>query len=194
MTSVSRGTIPKLDAYVALLEVEAERQNLVSKTTLDNIWTRHIQDSAQLLDLGRTGSWVDIGSGAGLPGIVISILTDAPVTLIEPRTLRIDFLNRVRETLDLRNLTVVKGKAESASGTFDNITARAVANLDKLFVMTRHLSHRGTRWVLPKGENAKVELDNAQKSWQGSFDLVSSQTHPGASIVIAEGVRSRGRA
>ena len=194
MTSVSRGTFPKLDAYVAMLESEALEQNLVSKSTLDDVWTRHIQDSAQLLDLGRKGSWVDIGSGAGLPGVVLAILTQAPVTLIEPRTLRIDFLQRVKEELNLDNLTIVKGKAEGAQGRYDNITARAVANLDKLLGMTRHLSHSGTRWVLPKGENAKVELESAQKSWQGRFDLVSSQTHPGASIVIAEGVRSRGRA
>ena len=100
---VSRETFEKLEAYISLLREESERQNLVSAATLDHIWDRHILDSAQLLrfEPGSGASWVDIGSGAGLPGIVIACLTDGPVTLVEPRRLRADFLHKVTESLQL---------------------------------------------------------------------------------------------
>jgi len=94
---VSRETIEKLEAYVALLHEESRHQNLVSATTLEQVWDRHILDSAQLVRFEpRPGaSWADIGSGAGLPGIVIACLVEGPVTLIEPRRLRADFLHKV---------------------------------------------------------------------------------------------------
>ncbi|HET8690912.1 MAG TPA: RsmG family class I SAM-dependent methyltransferase, partial [Steroidobacteraceae bacterium] len=83
---VSRETFEKLERYVALLREENEHQNLVSRTTLDQVWERHILDSAQLVRYeSRPGaSWIDIGSGAGLPGIVIACLVEGPVTLAEP--------------------------------------------------------------------------------------------------------------
>jgi len=133
-----------------------------------------------------------VGSGAGLPGIVLALITGAPMTLIEPRRLRADFLRRAVSELGL-NAEVCEMKAERVPAHFENITARAVAELSKMFAITEHLAQRGTRWIFPKGQSAQKELDAAQLSWQGGFTLVPSRTSDAAMIVVAEGVRRRGK-
>lgn len=190
---VSRETLDKLERFVALLIEENGRQNLISAATIDQIWERHIFDGAQLVRFADSGRrWCDIGSGPGLPGLVIAILGD-PIELVEPRKLRVDFLSRVISELGLRHATVFHGKAERCAGKFDIVTARAVASLPSLFALASHLTHSGTKWVLPKGQKAKSELDEAKRTWQGRFELVPSMTSPNASIVIAEGVQPRGK-
>ncbi len=114
------------------------------------------------------------------------------MTLIEPRKLRADFLRSVVCDLDI-NAVVIATKAERATGKYDNITARAVADVSKLFSITEHLAHRGTRWILPKGRSAKKELESASQAWQGRFTLVPSRTSDEAMILIAEDVRRRGK-
>ena len=191
---VSRETLEKLQAYEALLREESARQNLISASTIDQLWERHILDSAQLIrfepHLGA--SWADIGSGAGLPGIVIACLVGGPVTLIEPRRLRAEFLHRAVESLKL-NATTVGSKVERVEGSFDVITARAVANLSKLFEISAHLSTTKTVWAFPKGTRAFGELSEAQRAWQGVFHVEQSVTDPDSQIVVATGVRSRKR-
>ena len=189
---VSRETFEKLEAYCALLRAEALHQNLVSGTTLDRLWERHILDSAQLVRFEpfARASWIDIGSGAGLPGIVIACLVLGRVTLVEPRRLRADFLHKVAESLDL-DVPVVCGKAERVEGKFDVITARAVANLAKLLEISHHLSTGKTVWALPKGRSGKSELAEARRTWQGRFHVERSVTDADSFIVVATGVRAR---
>ena len=188
---VSRETLEKLDAYSALLKEESERQNLVSASTLDQLWERHILDSAQLVwfEPHPQASWVDIGSGAGLPGIVIACLVDGPVTLIEPRRLRAEFLHKVCESLRL-NAEVIGGKAEGIEGKYDVITARAVASLTQLLKISAHLSTRKTVWALPKGRSAERELVEARRTWQGAFHVEQSVTDADSKIVVATEVRA----
>ena len=114
---VSRETLEKLEAYVASLTRETARQNLISASTLDRVWERHILDSAQLVrfEPKAGASWVDIGSGAGLPGIVIACLVDGRVTLAEPRRLRAEFLHTIVDSLEL-NATVHCAKVERIAG------------------------------------------------------------------------------
>ena len=194
MTPVSRETSAKLERYADLVRLENERQNLVARSTLDDFHTRHIGDAAPLVSHAKAGShWCDIGSGAGLPGVVIAILTGDPVILIEPRRLRAEFLRTVVAELGLAGASVVEAKAEKVEGRFDVITARAVADTARLFAMTEHLAHAGTRWILPKGRSAKKELEAAQMSWQGEFRLVPSETSDEAHILVAERVRRKGR-
>jgi 16S rRNA (guanine527-N7)-methyltransferase len=190
--NVSRETFEKLEAYVALIREENLRQNLVSASTLDRIWERHIVDSAQLVrfDPGDESSWVDLGSGAGLPGIVVACLVEGRVTLVEPRRLRADFLHKVAESLDLR-MTIEAKRAERVSGTFDVITARAVAPLVKLLEISHHLSTRKTVWALPKGRSAPDELADARRAWQGAFHVEQSVTDAEAFIVVGTGVERR---
>ena len=191
---VSRETLEKLEAYVASLTRETARQNLISASTLDRVWERHILDSAQLVrfEPKAGASWVDIGSGAGLPGIVIACLVDGRVTLAEPRRLRAEFLRMIVDTLEL-NATVHCAKAERIAGSFDVITARAVAPLDKLLRISLHLSTGKTVWALPKGRSAHKELAEAQRSWQGRFHLEQSVVDRESWIVVAAGVRALGK-
>jgi 16S rRNA (guanine527-N7)-methyltransferase len=190
---VSRETFERLSRFVDLLIAENSRQNLVSPSSISTLWNRHILDGAQLLRLAkRGGKWCDVGSGPGLPGLVIAILGGTPMTLVEPRRLRAEFLEKAVAQLGLEQVEVFQCKAEQMSGTFDYITARAVARLDKLFAITTHLARDGTKWILPKGETVKSELDEARRTWQGSFRLVPSQTHEPAAILVADHVRRRG--
>lgn len=191
---VSRETRGRLVRYVELLADEAIKQNLVARSTLNVVWERHVADSAQLLKIVENGgSWADVGSGAGLPGVIIAILTGDPVTLIEPRKLRADFLGQIKEALDLQNVNVAPCKAQSLAGSFDYITARAVAPAAELLSITSHLTHSGTKYLLMKGRTAKKELEDAQASWHGAYRLISSRTDPEAAIIVAEGVRRKGR-
>ncbi|HXG82021.1 MAG TPA: 16S rRNA (guanine(527)-N(7))-methyltransferase RsmG [Sphingomicrobium sp.] len=193
---VPRETLEKLERYVGLLLEENQRQNLIARSTAGDVWRRHIVDAAQLVPFAPRpdSSWLDIGSGAGLPGMVIAILTEGPVTLVEPRRLRAEFLRQTAETLGLsERVAVYATKVERINGRFDVITARAVASLDALLRISRHLSTDKTRWVFPKGKTVQSELDEARRTWQGSFRLEPSLTDPDAAIIIAEHVKRRGK-
>lgn len=192
---VSRETFEKLEHFAQLLVEENQRQNLIAPNSVPELWTRHILDGAQLLGLAESskGSWCDIGSGPGLPGLVIAILGGRPITLNEPRKLRAEFLRQCVEQLGLDDVTVAECKVERLQGKFDFITARAVARLGKLFGMAWHLAHSETKWVLPKGERAQSELDEAKEAWQGSFRLVPSLTHPASAILVGDHVQRRGK-
>jgi 16S rRNA (guanine527-N7)-methyltransferase len=194
-TAVSRETFERLELYAALLRDEATQQNLVSASTLDSLWERHILDSAQLVrfEPAPGASWADIGSGAGLPGIVVAILVTGPVLLIEPRRLRAQFLERAVEELGLADrVSVAAAKAERVHGDFDVITARAVASLDHLLEISTHLSTRKTRWLLPRGRGVQSELAQAKRNWHCEAESMPSRTDPHSEILVLHGVKARG--
>ena len=189
---VSRETLSRIETFVGLLKDEGRRQNLISASTLDDVWNRHIVDSAQLVrfEPAPRAAWADLGAGAGLPGIVVACIVDGPVTLVEPRRLRAEFLHRVAEELRL-DVGVVQSKAEALHGRYDVITARAVAPLERLLKISHHLSTGKTVWILPKGRGAVSELADAQKTWQGVFHVERSVTDEDSRIIVATGVRAR---
>jgi 16S rRNA (guanine527-N7)-methyltransferase len=194
--AVSRETFCRLELFAALLREENQRQNLVARSTLDSLWERHILDSAQLVrfEPRERSSWVDIGSGAGLPGLVIALLVEGPVALIEPRRLRAEFLAKTSEALGLADrVSIHCDKAERVTGHFDVITARAVASLDRLLKVAGHLSTGKTVWALPKGRSAQSELVEARRAWQGAFHVEPSLTDAGSHIVVGTGVRAKHR-
>lgn len=193
---VSRETLSLLEEFVERLKTANKAQNLVAASTLDQVWERHILDSAQLIRFEpRSGAtWVDIGSGAGLPGIVIAGLIQGPMTLVEPRRLRAQFLQETVGALGLSHrVTVVTTKVERFRGQFDVITARAVAPLGRLLGLANHLAHDGTVWALPKGKNAKSELAEARRSWQCGARSEASCTDPEAVILVLSKVRAKSR-
>ena len=189
---VPRETMAKLDAFADLLRAENERQNLVSRGTLERLWLRHIADSAQLLSFAPAGaSWIDLGTGAGFPGLIVAALHDGPVTLVEERRLRVDFLRRAAELMDLR-IEVLHARAERIPPRpYDVISARAFAPLEKLLSLGTAFSTQKSLWLLPKGRNAEAELAALDPSWQGEFRLEPSVTDPEAQIIVAEAVRRR---
>lgn len=182
---VSRET--RLAAYAALLVEEAARQNLIAVSTIPQLWSRHLVDSAQLVEhaLGD-GLWLDIGSGAGLPGLVAALLTDRPVALVEPRKRRVDFLRTCIDTLELQaHVTLhMRDVRQISTPSPAIISARAVAPLPDLLAWSHPLAGPDTRWVLPKGRSAKTEVAAAKRTWHGQFQLMPSVTDPDARIVL----------
>jgi 16S rRNA (guanine527-N7)-methyltransferase len=193
--NVSRETMERLEAFVDLLRRESEQQNLVSAATLDAVWVRHIVDSAQLLPLAATkeGPWLDLGSGAGFPGLMVATLRPGPVTLVESRRLRADFLHRAAEVLHVRPEIIAADAARIPPRPFAVISARAFAPLTRLLEVAVRFSTEKTLWLLPKGRSAQSELEAVRDAWQGDFRLEPSLTDADARIIVAKGVRRRSR-
>lgn len=178
MNGVSRET-EALAAYAALIRKWNSTINLVSPLTLDQLETRHIADCAALADISRDsiGSWVDLGSGGGLPGVVIAILRpDLPVTMVESDKRKGSFLRAAIRELGLRNAEIVSQRIEDLDGLkAANVSARALAPLPQLMAyVVRHLGDGGRAWLM-KGRNWQAELAEARRNW--TFDL---KTHPSA--------------
>jgi 16S rRNA (guanine527-N7)-methyltransferase len=194
---VPRETIERLEAFAALLRAENERQNLVSKASLETIWERHILDSAQLVRFApvKARSWLDLGTGAGFPGLMVPLFHSADVVLVESRRLRAEFLRAAASTLGIAaKVEILCAKLESVPvRPFDVISARAFAPLPKLLALAQRFSTPETVWILPKGRNAKSELEASRSSWQGDFRLEPSLTDAEAQIVVASQVRRKPR-
>lgn len=179
-----------------LLE-ENQRQNLVSRSSEAELWDRHILDSAQLLDFdGRSSTcWLDVGTGAGFPGLVLAILSRSEHILVEPRRRRADFLSHVIAAIGLGNRTrVVQRHVERLEYSPINfVTARAVSSVENLVASTRHLADGATIWLLHKGRSAAAEIDAAKRVLWADFEMLPSITDPDAAIVKVSNLRS-GRA
>lgn len=185
--------LAKLERYASVLLLANQTQNLISKATESHIWVRHILDSAQLQRFAPAAeTWLDIGSGAGLPGIVLAVLTGQPTLLVEPRRKRVEFLQQVIDELQITNGRVRQAAVERLDeGRFAAVTARAYAPLPALFTSAIRLTDLSTTWVLPKGRNAERELEAVRDSWQGVFHVEQSLTDENARIIVATGLRSR---
>ena len=180
----------RLDMLVAALVAENARQNLVSRSSLEAVWRRHIADSAQLLHVSRetvpAGPWLDLGSGAGFPGLVIAALEpDRPVALVDSRRLRTEWLARAAAAMGLANVEVVLSRVEDLpERRWGVISARAFAPLDRLFEVAARFSTSETLWLLPKGAKAQHELDALPEEWLRVFHVEQSLTDASAGIIV----------
>ena len=192
LPGVSRETMGRLDALAAFVADEARHQNLVSETTLASMWQRHIADSAQLLRFAEPlpdEHWVDLGSGAGFPGLVVALLSPCRMTLVESRALRIAYLDRAIDRFGLRGRVEVAGRALDKVESFaaDYVSARAFAPLPRLLEGAGRFSTEKTRWLLPKGRNARAELESIAAPWQKLFHVEQSLTDADAAILVGTG-------
>lgn len=195
---VPRGTFDRLEQLIGLILDEMTRQNLISASTADHIWARHIVDSAQLVPLAPDDAecWIDLGAGAGFPGIVVALMMpDLRMTLVESRRKRIDFLQHLADSLGIADRVTVAGKRLEMldASPQDVISARAFAPLDRLLPLAHRFSHGDTHWLLPKGRSAASELEAVTGSWQGDFRIVPSLTDPEAAIIVASQVQPRAK-
>lgn len=168
--------------------------NLVARSTLDQVWQRHFADSAQLVELApkRAMQWLDMGAGAGFPGIVVAILTGHAVTLVEATGKKCRFLEAVVDGLGLQNVTICNERIETfRRGGFDVISARAFAPLTKLFELGRPHARSDTEWLLPKGQTVEQELIQARQVFDFRTELVPSRTDPHGQIVVARQLRRK---
>jgi 16S rRNA (guanine527-N7)-methyltransferase len=185
--NVSRETMEALDHYVALLTKWTAHINLVSPSTVGAIWSRHIADCAQLLEYQRPGetTWADLGSGAGLPGLIVAIMSErrTRVEMIESDTRKCVFLRTCARELGL-NVSVHEGRIEGIPPlNADLVSARALAPIRKLVPMILRHQRLGGRSLLLKGTMAQNELDEAAQLWDFEYKLHPSRTQAGAAIV-----------
>lgn len=179
--------LERLERFAALLAQENQRQNLVSAGSLACVWQRHIVDSAQLHPFVPRGTtpWLDLGTGAGFPGIVIAALRpDEAVVMVESRAKRIEWLERVIAELGLPHARVIGSRLELVdSFPVGAISARAFAPLPQLLALSRRFSTKDTIWLLPKGRSSAQELAELS-GWPHLFHVEQSLTDPEAGIIV----------
>lgn len=181
----------RLEAFISMLADENDRQNLVSKASLDAIWQRHIADSLQLLDHvpRETSPWLDLGSGAGLPGLALALARpDLRIGLVESRRKRIAWLEHVKDHFGLENCSIHASRLEHVeSHETEVITARAFAPLGKLLNLSARFSTHSTIWLLPKGRSGAQELSQQSAAIRAMFHVEQSVTDAEAGILVGKG-------
>ena len=197
---VSRETVDRLHAFADLTRKWTPRINLIAKGTVNEIWDRHIVDSAQLFSFAPDDfhHWVDLGSGGGFPGVVMAVIAaekvpDARFTLIESDQRKATFLRTAIRELDL-SATVLAERIESAPPQKgDVVSARALASLDALMpLIRRHLSDDGI-CLLHKGRQAAQEIADASQSWVFDLEERPSLTDPEARLLAIKRILPRGQ-
>ncbi len=186
--NVSRETFDKLAAFAELVRKWNPKINLVSKNSLDDLWQRHILDSVQVFELAEgEGHWVDLGSGGGFPGIVVTILNQEAqnfqVTMVESDQRKCAFLRTAIRELGLTALVKTE-RIEQLDGLgADILSARALSDLTQLLDFTElHLNSDGTA-LFPKGQNWRSEDSDAKQVWAYALEAVESKTNPTAAIL-----------
>lgn len=191
---VSRETVARLDHFEDLLRRWNPKINLIAPSTIPQIRQRHIDDSLQIAAhvQPEDGLWADIGSGGGLPGIILAIaFADRPVdfVLVESDQRKSTFLRTAIRELDLPKARVVTARIEEADPlNAAYLSARALAPMPRLMpYLRRHLAQNGQAWLM-KGEQWQAELEEARRSWKFNDEAFPSQTQSGAAIIKISGV------
>lgn len=187
-TLVDAQAMARLERFVALLQAENARQNLIAANTVPAVWQRHIADSAQLLGhvpRETGGPWLDLGTGAGFPGLVIAMLRpEWPVVLVEARNRRVEWLESVISELGLTHCEVRGQRLERVdSFPASVISARAFAPMPRLIELSARFSTSDTIWLLPKGRSAEQDLASLPKALRMMFHVEHSITDAGSGII-----------
>ncbi|MGJ8610357.1 MAG: 16S rRNA (guanine(527)-N(7))-methyltransferase RsmG [Octadecabacter sp.] len=192
---VSRETMEKLEKLAALIEKWTKSINLIAPKSVPDIWDRHIVDSAQIYKCAPKNwtHWLDIGSGGGLPGLVIAILDQdrRPMTLVESDKRKCLFLSNARRELGL-DVKIVNDRIENISAPdTDVLTARALAPLSDLLVFANELLVPDGTALFPKGARYQDELDQAMQAWQFDVKTHESLTNPDSRVLEISRIRRR---
>ena len=192
---VSRETLDALKYFEDLVVLWNPAINLISNSSISDLWSRHIVDSAQLFlfTLPDEGLWLDVGSGGGFPGIVVSIVAKelAPslrVVLVESDNRKCVFLRTVIRELGL-SVKVINDRIENVK--LDDVvylSARALRNLNSLLFIVENNVSRETVCVFPKGRSYKKELVESQKNWKFDFNLIDSNTSEDSKVIVLKGL------
>ncbi|MFY9288254.1 MAG: 16S rRNA (guanine(527)-N(7))-methyltransferase RsmG [Alphaproteobacteria bacterium] len=192
LISVSHETGAKFDRYAVLLAEWNQKFNLVAESTIPHIWKRHFLDSAQLFKHIPEGAQniADMGSGAGFPGLVLSIMGAPKIHLIESTGKKANFLRAVIEDLKL-DAEVHQERAESIKNLkADVITARAMASLLDLLNLSNNLRNKHSFCLFPKGQNADAELTESAKYWRFDHEKIQSISDPSGSVLILKDIKN----
>jgi 16S rRNA (guanine527-N7)-methyltransferase len=199
LTPVSRETAARLDRFVGVLLEWQWHTNLIASSTESKLWTRHIADSLQLLALAPEARiWVDLGSGAGFPGLVIACaLADTPgaqVHLVESTQKKAAFLREAMQATGAPAVVHAERIADfvkHAPQRIDIVTARALAPLPKLLDAAYPLLKTPARGLFPKGQDVAIELTEAAKCWTIQATLAPSRTDPLSRIIVLDAIEPR---
>jgi 16S rRNA (guanine527-N7)-methyltransferase len=199
ITPVSRETVARLDQFVAVLLKWQVRTHLIAPSTVPTLWTRHVADSLQLLDLAPDAEiWVDLGTGGGFPGLVMACALHGAagrlVHMVESNTKKAAFLREAvaaTESPAVVHAVRMEKFVESFTGRADIVTARAVSPLSSLLDQCLPILKRGAVGLFPKGQDVEAELTEASKCWKMAADLVPSRTNPKARIVMIRALEPR---
>jgi 16S rRNA (guanine527-N7)-methyltransferase len=199
VTPVSRETAARLDQFVAVLLKWQTRTHLIAPSTVPTLWTRHIADSLQLLDLAPDAEvWIDVGTGGGFPGLVIACALHGAagrlVHMVESNTRKAAFLREAvaaTESPAIVHAVRMEKFVESFAGRADIVTARAVSPLSSLLGQCLPILKRGAVGLFPKGQDVEAELTEASKCWKMAAELVPSRTDPKARIVMIRALEPR---
>jgi 16S rRNA (guanine527-N7)-methyltransferase len=202
LVPVSRETAARLDRFAALLLDWQSRLNLIAASTASVLWTRHIADSLQLLGMApQARKWVDLGSGAGFPGLPIACALaeqdSAQIHLIESNNKKATFLReaiRVTGAPAIVHAERIADFSKRFRGELDVVTARALAPLPELLSIAYPLLKRGPLGVFPKGQDVDAELTGAAKCWSIDASLVPSRTDPKSRVVVIRRAEPKPRA
>jgi 16S rRNA (guanine527-N7)-methyltransferase len=188
--NVSRETLLRINAFRELLILWNRRINLVSTSTIDDFWSRHAADSAQIVDIAGDNSKniIDMGAGAGFPGLMIAALlaektNDYQVTLVEMQPKKCAFLREAARTLGVKVNVENKRIEELAAKQYDLVTARAFAPLIKLLSLSEPYAQLGARMLFLKGEDVQSEIDEASTKWKFCFKTIGSITHSKGCVI-----------
>lgn len=183
--NVSRETLTRLQQYVALIQKWTKAINLVGRSTESEIWQRHVEDSLQIAEkIPSIETLADMGSGGGLPGIVIAI-TRPEITchLIEQDQRKAAFLQECVARIGLSNTQVINKNIEAVEGRYNAITARALASLLDLCALAYPRLGKEAFCLFPKGQNFAIEIEEAQKHWTFEYQCLPSKTEEKAAII-----------
>lgn len=197
--NVSRETIAKLKAYESLVKEWNNKFNLVSKSSVEELWNRHIIDSVQLVQFIKPSDKIlyDFGSGAGFPAIVLAIISeqlypDLKINLVESIGKKTTFLNAVKTELKLKNINVWHERIENLKiSEVDIISSRALASLPKLFEYASLFCKEKTRLIFPKGENWENEVNLAKQQWVFEYETIQSITDTSGHILNISKLRRK---
>ncbi len=184
MFDVSRETLARLDIYEAMLRDWGQTLSLVGRATLDDVWDRHFADSAQILPLVKSkGPILDMGTGAGFPGMVLAIMGIENIHLSDNNQKKIEFLQAVAQATGTA-VTIHNCKAEAVPNrNFGTITARALASLDELLGIAARFFGPATQGVFLKGKAHPAELEAAQQDWMFTAAITPSLTNADSAII-----------
>ena len=193
MTGLPPDVLARLTVHVEMLRRWRRRVNLVASASLADVWRRHVLDSVQLQPLlpRRAGTLIDLGSGAGFPGLVLAILGGPRVHLVESNARKCAFLRAANRATEA-GAVVHKARAENLRGfTADVVTARALAPLDRLLDYAVPLLEEGGRCLFLKGRKADQELTDSRKRWTMRVTRIESASDPSGVILKLEDVSRR---
>ena len=193
-TNVNKETLEKLKTYLQLIKIWQKKFNLISQKSFNSVWERHFLDSYQILKLiGNKKKILDIGSGAGFAGIVCAICYNNFFCLVESSKKKCVFLNEVRRTLNIKNISIHNSRVENLKiiNNFDYISARAVTSLDKLIKYSLRFYKKDMTCIFLKGKTVSKEVEMAKKNYVFYIKLLKSITNRNGRILLIKNIKKK---